>query len=170
MGLKCVANIGRLKKVYHKNPKPHHGTLPVLTKKPPIQKCYQKKRQTLPKKDHFFYQIKPQTLEKTHFSCQKTPGPKYLPVPRFNVAPRVGDMDLHASVGLWTPMLGFGPLSWSYGLPAFGVAPCVGDMDSHASMWPLELGICTPAPQWGYGLPRFGMALQIGDMDSQALV
>ena len=70
-------------------------------------------------------------------------------LPRFGVAPRVGDMDSHALA--W-------PSSWGYGLPCFGVAlesriwtpmlwrgPRVEDMDSHALAWPLELGIWTLA-------------------------
>ena len=44
------------------------------------------------------------------------------------VAPRVGDTDSHAfawplELGIWTPTLWRGPLSWGYGLPRFGVAP-----------------------------------------------
>ena len=43
-------------------------------------------------------------------------------LPRFGVAPRVGDMDSHAlawplELGIWTPTLWHGPLSWGYGLP-----------------------------------------------------
>ena len=75
---------------------------------------------------------------------------------KFFVAPRVGDIDSHASV---CPLeLGnvthestklCGPWSWGYGFPRFGVAPRVGDMDSHASVWPLELGMWTPMLRCG---------------------
>ena len=43
-------------------------------------------------------------------------------------APRVGDAESRAlalplELGIWTPTLRCGPLSWGYGLPHFGVAP-----------------------------------------------
>ena len=84
---------------------------------------------------------------------------------------RTGPLEL----GIRTPTLWRGPLSWGYGLPRFGVAPCIRDTDSHALAWPLELGIriCTlwrgplelgiwtptlwrGPSSWGYGLPCFG--------------
>ena len=97
-------------------------------------------------------------------------------LPRFSVAPQVGDMDSHASLwllelGLWTPTLQCGPWSWGYGLPHFGVAPQVAGMDSHTLVWPLELGIWTPMlrcgpSRLGYGLPRFSVTSRVGSMDS----
>ena len=49
-------------------------------------------------------------------------------LPRFCVAPRVGDKDSHAfawplELGLRTPTLLRGPSSWGYGLRRFCVAP-----------------------------------------------
>ena len=54
-------------------------------------------------------------------------------------------MDLHTLVwplklGLWTPTLRCGRLSWGYGLSRFGVTPRVVVMDTHTLVWPLELG------------------------------
>ena len=51
-------------------------------------------------------------------------------LPRFGVAPRIGDTDSHALA--WLLELGIGT-------PSLGVAPRVGDRDSHALVWPLEL-------------------------------
>ena len=70
------------------------------------------------------------------------------------------------ALGLNSPTLRCGPLSWGYGLTHFGVAPRVGVMDDYTSVWPVELGLwelglwtttrrCGPL-SWGYGLPRFG--------------
>ena len=70
-------------------------------------------------------------------------------LPRFGMAPRVGDIDSHALVwplklGIRTPMLWRGPSSAGYGLPRFGVAPRAWGTHSHASAWPLKFGIRTP--------------------------
>ena len=77
-------------------------------------------------------------------------------------------MDSNAPVwplelGIWTPTLWCGPLTWGYGLARFGVAPRLGDMDFRASVPPVELGIwtlmlwCGPW-SWGYVLSYFGVA------------
>ena len=57
-------------------------------------------------------------------------------LPRFGVAPRVGDMDSHTLA--W-------PSNWGYGLPHFGMSSRVGHTDSHTLAWPLDLGIRSPA-------------------------
>ena len=92
-------------------------------------------------------------------------------------------------LGIWTPMLRCGPLSWGYGLhtlrygpsswgaglPLFSLAHGVAYIDSHALVWPLELGMWTPRLQcgpsnWGYGLPHFGVACRVEDMDTHGSV
>ena len=111
-------------------------------------------------------------------SVSPTPSSSGYGLPRFGMAPRVGDMGTHASVwpftlrdmdthasvwplnlGIWTPIVWCGPSSSGYELPRFGGS--------------VDLGIWTPTlrcgpSSWGYGLPRFGVALAVGDMDTHA--